>query len=308
MKHGSEYAKRLKKLFQQLVRKHGKPTPPDPSDPIEQLVIGILASCSTHGKGQAAFRKLQRQMVDLNELRVTPPVELAEMIEDAVPLATDKAHRIVAALNDIRKRQDALELSFLHQRGRREAREYLESIEGVNRAAAASVVLYALEGHAIPVDELTLYVLRKEELVAETADLAEVQGFLERHISAADAKVHAELLGRFVTMKGARVELEKLGELLAPPAPAPAAPSKAKPEAEPPPQVAGDASSAAKSASRRKVVGKAAKKTARAAEAKPSRSRGRTATRKTAPTTRKKKAGRPVHAAPDSNGSAGGRR
>jgi len=232
MKHGNEYARRVKRLFHQLIRKFGKPAAFELTNPIEQLVVGILASCTSLNKAQTVFRKLRHQMVDLNELRVTPPTELAEIIGDGLPLAREKARRIVDALNDIRRRQDTMDLMFLRERGRREAREYLESLEGVDRSAAASVVLYSLGGHAIPVDDLMLYVLRSEEMVDPAAELAEVQGFLERHISAADTQAFAELLGRYAVSRGSRLPLEKLGELLRPPpppAPVTASPQPAAP-------------------------------------------------------------------------------
>jgi endonuclease III len=221
MKHGSEYAKRVKRLYNQMLRKLGKPAEPELVDPIEQLIVGILSSCASHSKALSVFRRLQQQMVDLNELRVTPPSELAEAIGDSLPLAKQKAHRIVDALNAIRKRQDSLDLSFLKHRGRREAREYLESLEGVDSATAASVLLYSLGGHAIPIDDLTLYVLQKEEIVESSASTAEVQTFLERHVPANQAKVFSELLSRYVTTKGARVDVEKLPDLLRPPPPPP---------------------------------------------------------------------------------------
>lgn len=214
MKHGGEYARRLKKLYTQVVRKTGKLPPAEPTDPIEQLIIGILSGCTSLIKAQTIFRKLRQQVVDLNELRVTPPMELAEMIGDAVPLAREKAQRIVDSLNAIRRRQDSLELGFLKQRGRREAREYLESLEGVDRAAAASVVLYSLGGHAIPVDDLTLYVLQKEDVVDPDASPAEVQAFIERHVNASDARTFAEGLRHHVLAHAPRVPFERLPQLL----------------------------------------------------------------------------------------------
>ena len=66
-------------------------------------------------------------MVDLNELRVTPSLALSQLIGHTVPLASEKAQRIVDALNAIRKREDTMDLTFLRHRGRREAKEYLES-------------------------------------------------------------------------------------------------------------------------------------------------------------------------------------
>ncbi|MHC4441431.1 MAG: hypothetical protein ACYTF1_06695 [Planctomycetota bacterium] len=216
MKHGSEYAKRVRRLYYQLIRKFGRPAEGEPTDPIEQLVLSILSLCTSTSKAKVVYRKLLREMVDLNELRVTPTTELVHIFGSGFPLARQKAQCVIDSLNAIRRRQDALDLSFLKQRGRREARDYLESLEGVDRSVAARVLLYSLGGHAIPVDNLTLYILRKEEIVDTNADAAEVQGFLERHISAKNAKAFTELLDRYVSAKGAHVPVNQLSEMLAP--------------------------------------------------------------------------------------------
>jgi endonuclease III len=253
MKHGSDYAKRIRRLYHELVKKHGKPVPGEPSEPIDQMLIGILALDSSLSKAQAVYRRLRQQTVDLNELRVTPAIELAQMIGDGVPLAELKARRIVDALNAVRRRQDTLDLSFLRLRGRREAREYLESLHGVGPVVAAYVVLLSLGGHAIPVDNLTLYVLRKESLVDGRADAAAVQGFLERCINASEAGDFTLLLNRHVSAYASRVDLQKLPALLNP-SPAAAPP----PPVEPAPAPA-DAKAAAKE--KGKIAGKTDAKT-----------------------------------------------
>lgn len=212
MKHGGEYAKRLRHLFNQLIRRYGKPVPCEPTDPLGQMLIAILNGNTSHHKAMTAFRRLREQMVDLNELRVTPVSELARALGPSIPQAEVKAQRIVDVLNDIRRRHDTLDLSFLKQRGRREAREYLESLEGVDRATAASVTLMSLGGHAIPVDELTLQVLKKEGAVSPGADLVEVQSFLEHHIAASDAMAFAQLLDRHVASVGGRLPEAHAGE------------------------------------------------------------------------------------------------
>ena len=40
MKRGTEYARRIKHLYHQLVRKLGKPELPEATDPIQQLIVG----------------------------------------------------------------------------------------------------------------------------------------------------------------------------------------------------------------------------------------------------------------------------
>lgn len=232
MKQGTAYAKLIKRLHHDLVKKHGKPPQREPMEPLQALLIGILAM-DTPGaaKAHAMFQKLRERMVDLNEMRVTPVIELTAMIGNSLPNGEDKAGRIVMALNDVRRRQDTLDLSFLRQRGRREAREYLESLEGVTPYAAAFVVLFSLGGHAIPVDQLTVHILRQQKLVNEHADRVEVQSFLERNISAADAIEFAQLLSTYVGEHAARLSPKKLNEILATSAPA-QAPVASKPAAQ----------------------------------------------------------------------------
>lgn len=262
MKRGSDYAKRIKRLYHELLKKHGKPTPIEGLEPIDQMLVGILALDTTILKAQTIYKKVRQQTVDLNELRVTPAIELAEMIGDGVPLAAMKARRIVDALNAVRKRQDTLDLGFLRQRGRREAREYLESLEGVGPTVAAHVTLFSLGGHAIPVDDLALYVLRKEGLVDGEANVVAVQAFLERYIGASDAADFVQLLGRHASAHAAHVPLDKLPELLSPVPPAtPAPPVPPKPPVKAPPQAGpvstdkpGPADKKAKPAAKKAVV------------------------------------------------------
>lgn len=239
MKQSQIYAKRIRQLYNKLLRQFGKQQLDLPREPLMQLVEGILAPGAALSKAQAVARRLCQGMVDLNELRVTPPMELAALIGDSVPFAAEKAQRIVSALNAIRVRQDTLDLSFLQQRGRREARDYLESLAGVDRSAAALVVLYSLGGHAVPVDPLTVHVLKKDDLIDASADLAETQGFLERTISAAEAPVFAELLSRYVSAKIARFPADKLAEIYNPSPPPP--PQKPASGAKPAPTPAASA-------------------------------------------------------------------
>lgn len=287
MKHGTEYAKRIKRLHHSLLKKLGKPAASEPIGPIEAMLIGILAVNTTTAKATAVYRKLVQRMVDLNELRVTPAIELAQLIGTGVPLAEDKARRIVSFLNDVRRRQDTLTLDFLKQRGRREVREYLESLEGVPKSAAAQVILFSLGGHAIPVDDLMLYVLRKEELVGPSATADEVQSFLERHINAAHAVEFVTLLNRFVSTRSARVPVEKLPELINPP-PEPAPESKVEPKTEPKPEPKKTAKPSSKTAASKSRA--ATKKTTQKAAKKTAKKTTKKTVKKKAPKTTKRKA------------------
>lgn len=197
MKHGAEYARKIKRLYGQLRRRYGKPELTDSTDPLEQLVLGILARGVSEARALAAYRRLREAMVDYNELRVTPWVELSEILRPELPDADRKARDLSDALNAIYDRYSTVDLSALRDKPVREAREYLRSLPGVDEYAAARVVLMALGGHAVPIDETALAVLRKEQMISPDADLAEAQAFLERHIQASEAAAFSWLIHRY---------------------------------------------------------------------------------------------------------------
>ena len=129
---------------------------------------------------------------------MTTVPDIVAVIGDDYPDATLRAKCVRAALSDLFRRESILGLDFLRERGRREGRQYLESLEGVCSFSAAGVMLWSFEGHAIPVDEPLLAFLRRKELVDPKADLAAVQAFLERYISSADSPTYVALLRKHV--------------------------------------------------------------------------------------------------------------
>ncbi len=197
MKNGTLYAKRVRKVFSQLKSAHGTPEAPEPSDPVEQLVIGLLGLEVPESRAHRAAKALCEVMVDINEVRVSTAAELAPIIAPYVPDSMDRADAIRLALNAVFKKESAVSLETLKKSGRREARHYLESLDGVDRYAAASVILWSLGGHAIPVDQKMYQAYRKHDLVDPGATIDEVQAFLERNISAADAKIFCLLMRKF---------------------------------------------------------------------------------------------------------------
>jgi endonuclease III len=188
MKNGTMYAGRLKSAYHRLRDVLPDPTIPEPDDPLRRLAIAILG---VSGSDEEAARSLDRamsQMVDWNELRVSSPFEIHQAIGDAVPHGLQRCQQLVAALLAIYMREHSVSLARLSSLGRREARQYLEKLNGVDEYAAASVVLWSLGGHAIPVNDRLLTALREAQLIHPDASRAEVQAFLERNISATEAK------------------------------------------------------------------------------------------------------------------------
>jgi len=188
MKNGTLYGSRLKKAYAQLRAAGGKTEVPELDDPMRRLAIGILGVGWTERETQHAFDRAYNSMVDWNEMRVSSAAELNLATGNVIPNGLRRCRELLDALQAIYDRENRLSLDRLRSLGRREARQYLEQLEGVNEFAAASALLWGLGGHAVPVSDLLLAELRKAELVHPTATRAEVQAFLERHVSATDAR------------------------------------------------------------------------------------------------------------------------
>ena len=76
MKNGTVYAKRVKRLFNQLKKSFDLPEMPEPTDPVEQIVHARLTATAGETKAKRAFSRLLEVLVDINEMRVSTSMEL----------------------------------------------------------------------------------------------------------------------------------------------------------------------------------------------------------------------------------------
>ena len=197
MKQGTLYAARLKKVYAKVRQATAKPELPEPDNPLHRLGIAILGVRYGDVDARRAIDHLFAVMADWNEVRVSRPVEINAAIGDANPERLEYCQRLINALQSVYNRENRLSLDGLKQLGRREARQYLEGLNGVDEYAVASVALWSLGGHAIPIDDRLLQALRDAELAHPDADRGEVQAFLERHIAASEAKEFCIRMGSF---------------------------------------------------------------------------------------------------------------
>ncbi len=206
MKNGTLYAGRLKRAYSKLRQTETIQDTSEPDDPLRRLAIGILGEGCTDAVANRAVDRALGTMVDWNEMRVSDAVELNRATGNAIPQGTQRCRKLIAALQSIFDRENRLSLDRLKNIGRREARHFLEQLNGVDEYTVASVLLWSFGGHAIPVNDRLLGALREADLVNPTASRAEVQAFLERHIGAAEAKRFCLVMRSFTPKKpsGAR--------------------------------------------------------------------------------------------------------
>jgi len=200
----SEAAVEIKRLYNRLVRRSGKPKQTGQTEPLEQMLRSILMRGTTETRANAAMKQIARHTVDLNELRVTPPAEIVAMIGKRFPDAEAKAVDIRRVLNGIFDRQNTLDLSGLSAMNKPEVREWLESLPGIDPYTVASVMLLSFGLHAVPVDRSVLELLQREGILDADADPATLQNALERHIPVRDAYAFSVVMQRHAAARAPR--------------------------------------------------------------------------------------------------------
>lgn len=186
-------ARRLATLVKKTRPEPGAPAYTPPATPdggdaiVQELLLSFLMWEAGPGRAEAALKRLLHTVVDYNELRVCLPDELADAIGDRFPRALERCARLRSALNDIYRREHAVALQRLHTMPKRDAWQYLASLEGVPGFVAARVTLLPLGGHAFPLDERLHAALRDEKAIPPELTVDEASGWLERQFHAGEA-------------------------------------------------------------------------------------------------------------------------
>jgi hypothetical protein len=203
MKDSSEYAVRFKRLCNRLQRSEAKVSEPEQFDVTTELLLGCMSEHMTESKARAALNKLRGNFVDYNELRVTRPAEVIEILGRGFAQSRQAIEQMIYLLRELFDEQDHLDLEHLKGLGKREAKSFFEELEGASPYLVSRVMLRGLSGHSFPVHEQMIKMLQGEVVVDESADAATIQGFLERQISAKRIlKVYALLRHHADTFRG----------------------------------------------------------------------------------------------------------
>ena len=190
-----DHARALNALLRSLKAKYAPDAELAERTPLEELIYSFLLWEAPIAKADAAFKRLMNNVVDVNELRVCRPPEIISIIGKTYPLAEERAMRLKASLHEIYLREFAVTLDKCAALSKRDARKYLDTLDGMPPFVSARVVLLRLGGHAIPVDENLLARLVAKGVVEPDYDCARAEGVLERHVKADDAiNVHLTLL------------------------------------------------------------------------------------------------------------------
>ena len=183
MKNAGKHADELRALLKRLLKER-KPAPRQPQEPLKALVRGAMSFDMPDARADDAMRAIEREFVDLNELRVATDLEIQELLGVKYPLIERRVAMITQSLNNIFEREHTLSLDRLKTVSKRDARQFLHGLPDIHPFVEAYVMLFGFDGHAFPVDDDTLAYLRDHGIVEEGTTLDEAHRFVEHHLKA----------------------------------------------------------------------------------------------------------------------------
>jgi endonuclease III len=164
MKNATKHADELRSLFKKLMRDE-KPPPRESMDALQALVRGAMSYDVSDTKAEDAMKAINREFVDLNELRVATDLEIQELLGQRYPQIEKRVAMITQSLNNIFEREHTLSLDRLKRSASRDARQFLRELPEIHPFVEAYVTLFAFDGPAVPLDDEMLKFWLSEEIV-----------------------------------------------------------------------------------------------------------------------------------------------
>jgi hypothetical protein len=187
MKNSKEYGKKIAKLYRSLKKKHVKVKKRVFDDPAKAIVYAIVSENMRKSAAKSVFKKMETHFVDSNDLRVSRDEEIHDVIDTANGNSKKIASTLTEFLGAIFIKYDTVNLKELKEIGKRQARKDLEGLGMLSRFVICYCFLTSLGGHAIPLTKEMIEYLKGDELVHPDASDNDIEGFLERQISSANA-------------------------------------------------------------------------------------------------------------------------
>lgn len=182
----SDQAAAFQQVIDYLASAYEPAVTPTDFEPVRQLVYSFLLWECTTSRADNAFKRIEETYVDMNDLRVSRTEEVMAVLGKTYPNADERVARVKATLRDIYLREHAVSLASVAGGGKREARKYIDSLEGIHPFVAARVYLLSMESHALPMEDRLLTKLINAQVVEPETPLDKAAGSLERQVKATD--------------------------------------------------------------------------------------------------------------------------
>jgi len=184
MKDTKDYAPKIRTLHRRLKQKHAKTEPVSYEEPLEAVVYAIASEKTTANEAKSAIKRFANYFVDLNDLRVSRPDEIAEALGEDTAETRATALTLARTLNAVFYKYHTVSLMALKKTGKKPARQILEKLDGITDFAVDYCLLTSLAAHTIPLTGRMIEYLKDNRLVHPDADCNQIKNFLARQISA----------------------------------------------------------------------------------------------------------------------------
>jgi len=186
MKDSKIYAQKIAKLYKSL-KKGPKIKTKNFDDPVDAIVFAIVCENLKNDSAGSIYRKMQAHFVDQNDLRVSREEEIMDVFGGISEETAKTARLLKKTLGAILEKYESVGLTKLKEMGKRQAKAELQDLKCLSPFVVNYCFLTSLAGHAIPLTEQMIDFLKNEELVHPESTDEQIEGFLERQISAANA-------------------------------------------------------------------------------------------------------------------------
>lgn len=168
----------IERILDLLTSGYGSHNWQSSQSPLFVLVQTILSQNTSDINSGYAFESLLTSFPSWEDVATAEVDEIATSIRVG-GLGDIKAKRIKQVLNEIRREQGELDLSFLNQLPLAEARNWLKQLPGVGTKTANCVLLFSLGRPALPVDTHVFRVANRLGLIDSRASVERAHELLE---------------------------------------------------------------------------------------------------------------------------------
>src|SRR4029079_2569516 len=153
---------------------------PEVVDPLARLIRAFIEYECDEARSSVAERKILENMVDYNELRVTPAIELAALLGARYPFAERRCSALHRTLQSIFDREHLMKLDRVKEMKKSEIRPYFQSLAGITPYVEAAIAVDCFGIMAAPVDTKLLLWLISKDALPEGIDIKTAQQYIEK--------------------------------------------------------------------------------------------------------------------------------
>jgi endonuclease III len=185
LKNATKHADDLRSLQKRLIKQF-QPGPREPQEPLKALVRGAMSYDVSDVRAEEAMRMIDKEFVDLNEFRVATDLEIQELLGTRYPAIEKRVAMITQSLNNIFEREHTMSLDRLKTISRRDARQFLRELPEIHPFVESYVMLFAFDGHCMPIDDAMLGYLKDQGIVEQEATIDDATRFIEHQVKVED--------------------------------------------------------------------------------------------------------------------------